>query len=356
MERLGAEKIIYNADRLLQIKEKGDTFPVHIQIGLTEYCCHKCIFCHTEFATADTTKNATMDREVLIQFLKEAAQCGTKAVTLVGSGEPLLHPQIVEILYDIKNIGLNIGIFTNGSRVNDVLRKAILDTCTFVRFSVNASNREEHEKVHQVKDDFDNIVNNIRMLVEERKMRKQKLPTLGTQLVFYEDNYRTMVDAAKLWKKVGVDYFEIKPVIAGEGNSVNVKIFPAKDTQHVLQLMNQAKELEDETFQVYTKYGQYQASITDEKRCYGRCYAQSIQSNLWADGNLFLCANHESEEDVLGNIYHESFREIWLGERRKSILKNLRVSQCPKGCIGHALNEFIWDYMYPDEEIHPNFV
>jgi len=47
MERLGSEKIIYNAERLVDIKEKGDTYPVHMAIGLTDYCNHKCIFCDT---------------------------------------------------------------------------------------------------------------------------------------------------------------------------------------------------------------------------------------------------------------------------------------------------------------------
>ena len=41
MERLGAEKVIYNVDRLIDIKERGDTYPVHMAIGITDYCKHK---------------------------------------------------------------------------------------------------------------------------------------------------------------------------------------------------------------------------------------------------------------------------------------------------------------------------
>lgn len=356
MNRLGAEKVIYNADRLVDIKEKGDTYPVHMIIGLTDYCNHKCIFCNTEFATADKSRVHTMDRKILVGFLKQAKEAGLKAVTICGSGEPLIYPEIKELLYELNNMKLDIGIFTNGFKLTKDIRDAILDTCTFVRCSINASNTEEHEIVHQVKNNFEVIVNNVYELVKEKKRRNQKLPTIGTQFVFYEENYRSIVDATKLWKDIGVDYFEIKPLIEGEGSSVGIKVFPAKNKEEVRYQMQLAKELEDENFLVYTKYGQYLNTITENKRKYSKCYGHAIDPNLWSDGNLYLCSNQEHEKDIIGNIYEESFLEIWHGEKRKHRIEQIDVSKCPRGCRCDALNEIIWEYLYPNELIHPNFI
>lgn len=356
MERLGAEKVIYNADRLVEIKEKGDTYPVHMVIGLTDYCNHKCIFCNTEFATADNTRVHPIDRNVLLGFLTEAKEKGLKAVTICGSGEPLLYPDVDSLLYDLHDIGLDIGIFTNGSKLNAKIRKAVIETCTFVRCSINASNNEEHEIVHRVKGQFEEIVENVQALVDEKKATGNKLPTIGTQFVFYEENYRSIVNATRLWKKVGVDYFEIKPLIEGEGSSVGINVFSAKDRDAVKEQMKLAKELEDDTFQVYTKYGQYLTTISEESRKYRMCYGHALDPSLWSDGNLYLCSNHEHEEDIIGNIYKQSFMEIWHGEKRKKRIQKIDVDKCPRGCRCDSLNEVIWDYLYPDLLIHPNFI
>ncbi len=356
MERLGAQKVIYNAERLIEIKEKGDTYPVHMVIGVTDYCNHKCIFCNTEFATADSKRIHPIDRKVLLRFLSEAKEAGLKAVTICGSGEPLIFPEIDKLLYEIHGIGLEIGIFTNGSRLIKEIRKAILDTCMFIRCSINASNGKEHEIVHQVKDDFEKIVNNVRLLVDEKKERGTELPTIGTQFVFYEENYKSIESAARLWKEVGVDYFEVKPLIEGEGSSVGIKVFSAQDKEAVKEQMRLAKKLETSFFQVYTKYNQYLNTLSEEPREYRICYGHALDPSLWSDGNLYLCSNHEHEEDIIGNIYENSFMEIWNGEKRKKRVQKIVVDECPRGCRCDSLNEIIWDYLHPDILVHPNFI
>lgn len=356
MERLGAEKVIYNADRLTDIKTRGDAYPVHMVIGLTDYCNHKCIFCNSEFATADVTRIHSIDRDVLLKFLKEAKEAGLKAITICGSGEPLLYPEIGALLYAIHDIGLDIGIFTNGSKLTKEIRTAVLETCTFVRCSINASNNEEHETVHRVKNEFEKIVDNVQALVNEKKAKGTDLPTIGTQFVFYNENYRSISAATKLWKEIGVDYFEIKPLIEGEGSSVGKTVFSAQNTEEVKEQMRRAKEMEDVSFQVYAKYGQYIKTLSENQRKYRVCYGHALDPNLWSDGNMYLCSNHEHQEDIIGNIYENSFMEIWHGEKRRKRIQQIRVDECPRGCRCDTLNEVIWDYLYPNVLVHPNFI
>lgn len=356
MDRLGAEKIIYNAERLIDIKTNGDTYPVHMVIGVTDYCNHKCIFCNTEYATADLSRIHSIERKTLMRFLREAQNTGLKAVTICGSGEPLIYPQIEQLLYEIHSLGLDIGIFTNGSKLTKSIRKAILETCTFVRCSINASNSLEHEIVHRVKNEFEKIVNNVQLLVDEKKQIGNDLPTIGTQFVFYEDNYKSILNATKLWKQIGVDYFEIKPLIEGEGSSVGTTVFSAKNKKAVKEQMELAKKLEEPSFHVYTKYGQYLNTISEKIRNYRVCYGHALDPSLWSDGNLYLCSNHEHEDDIIGNIYESSFEEIWNGEKRKKRIQKINVDTCPRGCRCDLLNEIIWDYLHPNTLIHPNFI
>lgn len=356
MNRLGAEKIFYHADRLAELKEKGDTYPVHMTLGVVDYCNHNCIFCNTAFATEDVTRKNSIDMTKLLKFLRDAKNHGLKAITICGSGEPLIYKDIIPLLYGVKEMGIDIGIFTNGFMLNDEIRRAILETCTFVRISINASNQKEHETVHRVKNQFEYIKNNIKSLVEEKKELKQVLPTIGAQFVFYEDNYISIEAVAKLWKEVGVDYCEIKPLIEGEGSAVGNTVFSTKDIDGVRQQMQLAKKQEVEGYDVYTKYGQYLNSISDDVRKYKKCYGQAITANMWSDGNVYLCSNQEHEKDIVGNIYENSFEEIWNGEKRKKRVEQIDVKECPRGCKCDAINEQIWDFLHPNEEIHHNFI
>lgn len=356
MERLGAEKVIYNAERLTDIKKRGDSYPVHMVIGITDYCNHKCIFCNTEFATADINRIHTIDRNILIRFLKEAKEMGLKAVTICGSGEPLIYPKIENLLYELHEIGLEIGIFTNGYKLTESIRKSILETCTFVRCSINASNSKEHEAVHRVRDQFDVIIDNVQKLVKEKKAGGYEIPTIGTQFVFYKENYTSIVAATQLWKNVGVDYFEIKPLIEGEGSAVGTEVVSADNVEEVKEQMRLAKEMEDSSFQVYAKYKQYLNTLSEKPRKYKICYGHALDPNLWSDGNMYICSNQEHEKDIIGNIYKNSFMEIWHGDKRKKRIQQIRVEECPRGCRCDPLNEVIWDYLYPDKLVHPNFI
>jgi len=356
MNILDAHKIYYHAEALQEIKATGNTYPIHIQIGLTSYCNHRCLFCYASSIAEDSSKTDIIDSDALLHFLQDAKDKGLKAVTIVGAGEPLLHPNVTDILYGIHRIGLDIGIYTNGSKLKGEIAKAVLATCTFVRISINAASSDEHERVHSVKGQFEGIVENVRDLARIKQENNQSFPTIGAQFVFFKDNYGSMQDAAKLWKEVGIDYIAFKPLIGSDDhNSYNGKAEPVNDALNVIKHMKMALSEETERFKVYGKYEQYEHTKLKE-RLYKVCYGHNIDTNLLSDGNLTLCCNLFSEEWYLGNIYEESFDDIWDGERRKRIVNSINLKVCPKACRCDPVNEVIWDFCHPSPEVHPNFV
>ena len=255
--------------------------------------------------------------------MKEASGKGLKAVTVVGAGEPLLHPDVVDILYGMKEMGLDIGIYTNGSMLKGKIAEAVINTCTFVRVSINAANSSDHEKVHRVKGQFETIVENVSNLVRMKQKKKQLFPTIGAQYVFFEDNYKSMHEAARLWGEIGIDYIALKPLIGGEeSGEYDGRATPSKDVGEVRRYMDLAHDEETDAFKVFGKFDQYEHTRSIE-RGYGICYGHNIVANLLSDGNLTLCCNLFSEKWYLGNIYEDSFTNIWEGEKRKGIIKKI---------------------------------
>ena len=360
MSPLDFRKVFYHTDNLIELKQTGDSWPITMKVGLTTFCNHRCVFCQVGHASVDgggMLKSAVIDLDVLLKFLKQAGKHGLKAITICGEGEPLLYPHIDKLFEEVRKLGIEIGLFTNGALLNETRRKFIAEYATWIRFSINGSNVEEHNMVHQCNGDFPKIVENIRALLELRKSMRKTLPTVGTQMVIYEENYKSIYEATKLWRDIGVDYFEIKPllpVVCDLENPVTL----TKNKDEVRRLMKMAEELQDDNFKVYAKYGLYAAQIKPITKNYDKCFVPALFGGyLKEDGDLGICCDLAFDPDkILGNINEQSFEEIWTSERRKKILQELNVHKCPPACTQHKLAEILWDYLYPKKENHINFL
>lgn len=356
-KRLGFEKVFYHIDQLYDFYKRNDNYPVHMTVGLTTYCNHRCVFCYGDYETANPKVNIKADTDKFLEFFKEAREEGLKSISLVGTGEPLLHKDAARIIRGIKEIGIDIALYTNGVMVRDEIRDAILDCCTWVRLSCNAKNTEEHDRIHATKNDFDKIVANFKELVSLRGKQGKQFPTIGCQFVALQENYHSIIDAAKLWKEAGLDYFAIKPVYKQEKNIRQSEYI--EDYGSAKEIMQKTMALEDQNFKVYAKFEQFEKVLSDDyRKRYGKCYGHAFSTALLADGDLYLCGNLHSEERYsFGNIYRDGgFREIWSSEKRKEVIQSINFRECPMRCRNDLLNEILWDLKHPDQQIHPNFL
>jgi MoaA/NifB/PqqE/SkfB family radical SAM enzyme len=66
--------------------------------------------------------------------MQEFKNVGCKAVTITGGGEPLCHPDFEEIITQIKRMGIEIGLVTNGVLLHKI-DKSVLNQITWCRIS-----------------------------------------------------------------------------------------------------------------------------------------------------------------------------------------------------------------------------
>jgi len=117
-------KLIKNRDVL----EGNRIKPVHIQLSPTNKCNLKCGFCSCKNENRDTE----LSFEEIQLIISKFSTLGTKAVTITGGGEPLMHPDINEIIAEFHKYGIEVGLVTNGL----LLRKLFpWDSLTWVRIS-----------------------------------------------------------------------------------------------------------------------------------------------------------------------------------------------------------------------------
>ncbi|MEO5375123.1 MAG: radical SAM protein [Alphaproteobacteria bacterium] len=360
-----ARKVFHHIDRIHELWSAGDTRPVHMTIGLTNYCNHRCSWCYINWSQAgsasersgagDRRRRAVNASPRLIEAVAEARALGLKAVTIVGDGEPTLHPDFAGIVARLAGVGLDVGLFSNFAMTDPSAIEAMARHCFFVRASIDAATADMHLRTHGT-DDFETVVDNVRRLVARRGTARR--PVIGVQFVTNQWTYRQLPDAARLYRELGVDYMSIKPAYKNVLNPAHPD--NEIDNRVVFDLMREAERLATPRFKVYAKYPQFREVVeykTNDARHYARCLATPLSPYLDEDGNVEMCGNLKGRGFTMGNVHEASFEEVWRSARRHDCLARINLFQCPSGCRLDPVNKALWSSFHPDEErTHPNFV
>ena len=100
-------------------------------------------------ATLELASLATAER-----VAHDLATLGVKSALLTGGGEPFMNPQIGHIAKIMREAGLRLGVYSNGTLpdIADRIRSVLSEgQPAFVRLSVNASSEETHRKEYRIK-------------------------------------------------------------------------------------------------------------------------------------------------------------------------------------------------------------
>ncbi|HOX00442.1 MAG TPA: radical SAM protein, partial [Deltaproteobacteria bacterium] len=121
--------------------------PVSINLDLTTACNFKCPHC-VDSGIINTGEDISLD--VIRDSVDTLAAKGLLSVILIGGGEPTVHRDFEEIVRVVKAKGLQVGIATNGSRLERVASVAgILTEGDWLRLSLDAAREETFEKSHK---------------------------------------------------------------------------------------------------------------------------------------------------------------------------------------------------------------
>lgn len=346
-------KLMYHPKRVNDFLERGDAFPMYMEISPIGRCSHRCIFCAYDFIGYPDRK---LETKRLIRFIDEISESGVKSLLYAGEGEPLLHPDIDKFISHSGNKGIDAGMFSNGQLLNEKRSAKILPYLTFIRFSFNGGTKENYSEIHRVKPSvFDTVVRNVETAVKIKSRENLGLD-IGIQYVLLPENIHCLVNAVRTLKDAGVDYFVIKPFVK-QSRMQSYSMTRTLTAHEIDEAFKAAEALSDDNFRViarrdaFRRYG---------KRNYAHCLGTSFISVLNSAGDVASCLPYWDKEDfVFGNIYRNSFKEIWYGERRMKIkdhIENkLNAAKCPPNCRPNLINEFLWEIKNPSVQ-HLNFI
>ena len=350
--RIDSHKLMYHVSRVNQWLNGENIYPIYLEIGPSGACNHRCTFCALDYLGY---KPQFIEKSILKNFLSEAARCGVKSVMYAGEGEPLLHKEIGELILYTKKIGIDVSITTNGVFLNSKIVNECLGSLTWMRISLDAATSQTYARIHRCKpQDFDCVLENLDYAVKIKRQNNY-LCTIGVQMLLLPENVKEVTILASVLKDRGVDYLVIKPFSPHLKSSSN--IYKNFDYRDYLYLADELGQLSSKDFKIIFRF--HTMKKLSEKKTYESCLGLPFFANIASNGDIYTCHTFiGNDKFCYGNIYKNSFSEIWESSRRKnvlnSVIKNLDVTQCRQSCRLDEINRYLWELKHPSA--HVNFI
>jgi len=342
-------KLIYHPERVSEWIEKGDCYPIYLEIGPTNRCNHRCIFCCYDFFV--NTNRRDIDTEVMLRTLKELASKGAKSVMFAGDGEPLLHKDIGLFTQKAKEFGLDVSMTTNGVLLTKDKIEQCLPNLSWIRFSIDSGSSENHAQIHNTSpSDFEKVMSNIKEAVDFKRKNNLKV-TIGAQFLLIPQNVDEVIKLAARLKEIGADNLQIKPY---SQNPYSINKF-AINYEEYSHLEPELEKFNSPNFKVF--FRSRTMKRIDEGNAYPKCFGLSYFALIDAKGDVLPCSLFYSKPDfTYGNLYKNSFEEIWNSEQRKKVMKmvNKDISKCRHGCRLDVINRYLNRLKSPQP--HDNFI
>jgi len=356
-----SNKIFAHLDKLktyLDPNTKRETGPVTVEFHPSTFCNHACPGCIYNTWTLDKSKRHNFDISLLPNLIEDLKYFNVRGINLSGGGEPLCHPKWKEIIEEFAK-QFDVGLITNGGLLEDP--EVPVRNCQWIRFSVDAGSDETYLQTHGQTANFSATVNNIRKVIEEKQKTKSTV-TIGISYLLTPDNYLDIIPSINLFKKMGVDYIQIKPIVLFPEDRVNLSyIFWNND---IFNLLASVTTYSTDTFKVSTVSHKFVELIKYERTGipFKKCYGHSLFPVITSDGSVLTCCfklndyNNGLMSGYYGKITAEnSFKSVWESEYRFNQGEKVNTRFCPINCKIAETNKILMS-LEETRIQHPNFI
>ena len=305
---------------------------------------NKCnLFCKHCYNSSSAINNRYINRDSFLKIVDSAANSGIKSIALSG-GEPLLNPEIIEILKDISNKKMKCSIVTNGTLVSKYFLEQIHEYKDMsFQISLHGSNAEIHSRLTGC-NSFDRIIYTMELLNSfgisftiKSTITKYNMSDIEN-IILLGKMHGAKGTSASFLQMYGrtVDFYN------------EISIDDISLTQFYVQRFTKIVE----------KYkGYFTGPIVENTRCPlifgGNSEEKTYQIAPRVDvyGYVYPCAMFINPRYNVGNIFANTFEEIFSSDRFYDLINYIELrekyvnkctkcivsSVCGKGCPASAM-------------------
>ena len=315
---------------------------------LSDTCNLKCGLCPPQRI------QQRLSGEDVLKFAQNLVDLEIFTVVLSGK-EPLLHPQIYDVIHILTEGSVEVVLFTNGTLVDGTAVKKLEESrVSAVQISIDGKDKTTHDSIKRVKGAFKKSMGGVKRLLASQ------VPT-GACTTVFKKNVDQIADIAFMLSKVGVKTYSIRWCMPCSRTEAYGERAPSPEQWHnILSAFFDLRERigSDMEFISLDALLVPMGSPKPEspKGVFEGCGVARTECAVQPDGTVIPCAYIE---EPAGNIKETSFQKIWetspvfgkYRSRETMITGKCRTcawaSECGGGCKARSL-EVYNDISRPD--------
>ncbi|MCK9555900.1 radical SAM protein [bacterium] len=300
------------------------------KIEVTTRCNLKCRFCDN---TVSSRRKTDMQIHEFLQILEKMPFLSK--ISLSGVGEPFLNPNIFQFIRLAKERHIFIGTFTNATLLSeDKIDRLIRSDIDWLNISLDGATKETYETIRRGAV-FENVISNTGMF-QDKNIRNGEKIDVAVWMTLTKSNIGELPRMIPLLKSLKIKKLNIQSL-----HPWGKDYWKKELGDYQVEYENKGDFL-SETAERAGKEGillNY-STAGSKSRKRRTCNWPWRSCNITVDGFITPCCMNGSDPEIInfGNIYRQSFEEIWNSRDYRFFRKQLKSSSMPdicRGCPGY---------------------
>ena len=273
-------------------------FPKYATICLTSRCNAKCVHC----SSGRISKLHEIPKEIVFSLLDDLNDCGVFQIGFSG-GEPLMYPNIWEVLSVASKMNFKVGVGTNGYIISNSIAKKMQECgVNHVQISLDSL----HENVH---DSFRNLKGLSQKAKESIDILQSAGLLVNICMTPTRVNWTELSDMIDWCVSKGIHCFNLSQFVPIGNGNISLDLTP-QEWRTVLEIWQKKRDDYEGAMLFSAHEAQLALVATDlfNKQHFDGCQAGRGVCCIRYDGSITPCVMMDVN---CGNLYTESFKEVW---------------------------------------------
>ena len=300
-----------------------------LYLEVTHRCNLRCVACYTG---AGPEKADSLNLAEQKSVVRQAKEMGARAVSLSGSGEPLLYKDLFALIDYIGQLEMDVVIFTNGTVLDEKTADFLISRNVVIYFKLYSLNPAVFDQMTGRKDVYKwvdytykyngepkrlKIPSGIKHLLDARQT-EESLNSVRIETLVTRINYPTLPEVARFSKELNLGFYLETPVFKGRAIK-NYNDIALSSTEYQNLYCKLVEILGEEYFQEHRKH---------------LC---PVERNpvVWTNGEVGFCSSRGA---CVGNVRNIPLNKLFLKAKRLKrkedhfIAKHKRTSRYFRTC------------------------
>lgn len=302
------------------------SYPTSLEIEVTTRCNLKCAMCeHTYWQEPSVDMSYEKFKMIVDQFPK------LRWIGLTGIGQSFLNKDFLRMLELVKSRGAYVELYDSFCFLNEKNSGALVELgIEKIYASIDAATKETYEKIRKGSK-FERVINNVTNLIDIRNQKGLFFPEIHFHYIISKLNFHEIRPFVRLVHSID------------KSGRVGVKFTRLLHYFDEVQdlFIEVPKETIEETNRLAARLNvpiSWSTDIPQKKPRISKCTEWTMPF-IFVTGHVIpCCAGNEAnsryfqKEHSLGNVFDQSFKEIWNSKKYKDFRSKLRKGKVPSCC------------------------